>query len=247
VVAKSPSGAPLDRIVETPWWIAVLDQSTPKGHNEPDVVGTVARAVEALDGSTSGDPRATIEALSRRIEVFERSAYRPCVTVVLLDVRARLVVRVGDGHVVVGPQTFPGLSPIDEVLGPVRALVNHMHGHEGDPGRALIEPILVEAGRRCRNDAISPYGFGALDGTHVPDRFIEVFRVPPGEVDICLMSDGYPEPARTLDDAEALIATVLGDPKHRSRRRDTKGMDDGQLWFDDRAFIRVVLGARDGS
>jgi len=81
-------------------------------------------------------------------------------------------------------------------------------------------------------------GFGAIDGQDVPQRFIEIIPVKPGE-EVVLATDGYPQLLPTLRETEeALAQDLLRDPLRIGQHKATKAVAPGQTSFDDRAFLR---------
>jgi len=79
-----------------------------------------------------------------------------------------------------------------------------------------------------------------LDGFDIGLRDLHVTDGPSGAV-VILASDGYPELGPTLAASEAALEAVRReDPLCMSRFKSTKGFVDGQLSFDDRAYVRFI-------
>ncbi len=113
---------------------------------------------------------------------------------------------------------------------------------DDDPGRALIAPLLRAQRALGNRDDDNPYAFGCIDGTPVPDRFLDVIAVPVEADEVVLASDGYPELRPTLAESERLLADILAeDPLCISRNPATKGLGPGQVSFDDRAYLRLAV------
>jgi len=107
-----------------------------------------------------------------------------------------------------------------------------------DPGREAIMPLLREQ-YRLRNRDVE-FGYGAIDGRPVPNRFIRVERIPVTQGELVIFSDGYPFPAARLADAETLLhEAIQEDPLCIGRLLGTKAMQPGQVSFDDRAYLRL--------
>lgn len=86
-----------------------------------------------------------------------------------------------------------------------------------------------------------PYGFGVINGSHVPDRYVEVFDAE-GAKEIVFASDGYPEVRATLDDTEtALRHTLTADPLMYKLHPQVKGVRQGWQSYDDRSYIRFTV------
>lgn len=98
------------------------------------------------------------------------------------------------------------------------------------------------AQRHLTNQTV-PYGYGALDGSAVPEPFIECISVPDDAQRLVLVTDGYPFIHDTLQATEEALAELTA--------RDPLGITDwprplgvGPLIdaFDDRAWIELDLG-----
>lgn len=86
-----------------------------------------------------------------------------------------------------------------------------------------------------------PYGYGVINGTPVPDRYVEVFDAAEAR-EIVFASDGYPEPLPTLAASEAALARVLAeDPLMYKIFPQTKGVRAGNRSYDDRSYIRFQV------
>jgi hypothetical protein len=91
-------------------------------------------------------------------------------------------------------------------------------------------------------DSDTGWEFGAFDGTPIPTRFLEVRPVPKGASRVVLTSDGYPAPSPTLDEAETSIRELLADdPLCIEAFQAEKGLKEGMLSFDDRAYVRLSV------
>lgn len=253
VVARLEGLACLDAIVRTDRWVAVLDQSTPKAGPEPRLLDRFYGAFAELDSGESLTARELADALSAAVSSdAARERAGPYVTVVAVDGVQRRVVRIGDGHVVIDGSVHRGHNPVDDVLGKLRSLVlelddiqvnRRLHKRsENDSGRSAIMPWLVQGTTIFRNHPASRFGFGALDGTHIPSRFIEEFELPDRKCTISIMTDGYPIPRQTLDEVEAELSTLINRDARMTSMDTTKGVASGARSFDDRAFVRVAMG-----
>lgn len=86
-----------------------------------------------------------------------------------------------------------------------------------------------------------PYGFGVINGSHVPDRYVEVFDAD-GAREIVFASDGYPEVFTTLEETEnALRKTLQQDPLMYKLHPQVKGLRPGWQSYDDRSYIRFSV------
>lgn len=86
-----------------------------------------------------------------------------------------------------------------------------------------------------------PYGFGVINGSHVPDRYVEVFDAADAQ-EIAFASDGYPDVRATLEDTEtALRRTLAQDPLMYRIHPQVKGVRPGWQSYDDRSYIRFSV------
>ena len=108
----------------------------------------------------------------------------------------------------------------------------------------LFIDFMLDAQNALANRADSPYGYGVVDGSAVPDRFVETLRLPDGACEVVLATDGYPQPLPTLAASELALEAILRDDPHMIRLHvSTKGVAPGHLSFDDRTYARVVVPA----
>lgn len=109
-----------------------------------------------------------------------------------------------------------------------------------DPGRAGIIPWLLKY-LQYQNKNVQPYGYGVIDGFHVPREFIQVTEVQEAK-EIALASDGYPFLMESLMASEKLLHEILReDPLLFRRYKATKGLKPGNESFDDRSYLRFRL------
>lgn len=143
------------------------------------------------------------------------------------------------------------LAP-DDVLAPYRAYVNYTMQLSGradptiDAGRQSIMEMLKLQGVHANNEH-SKYGYGVLDGRHVPKRFISEISLKGVSVErIVLATDGYPhivvDGKLRLDKAEQLLASIIDkDPQCVDIYKSTKGLVQGNTSFDDRTWIEITF------
>lgn len=86
-----------------------------------------------------------------------------------------------------------------------------------------------------------PYGFGVINGSPVPDRYVEVFDAIDAR-EIIFASDGYPDVRATLAETEeALRRTIAQDPLMYKIHPQVKGVRQGWQSYDDRSYIRFTI------
>jgi hypothetical protein len=111
-----------------------------------------------------------------------------------------------------------------------------------DPGREAILPLLKLQGFFCNQMTDDGWGYGALNGQPIPDRYIHTHSVPDFVDEIILASDGYPAALPKLAESEDRLAQLLAeDPLCIGPLRSTKGMIPGNRSFDDRAYLRIAI------
>jgi hypothetical protein len=171
--------------------------------------------------------------------------------VVILSVARREIWRVGDCLFRVDDREYRPITTIDDHIAAVRACYNTTCLIDGDTveelmrhdkGRELVLPLLKKKYRFRNTETDSPFSFGAIDGSRVPERFIEVHQLPTQTCVVVLCSDGYPRALGTLEESEAYLGKILSaDPLCISQLIGTKGVSIGNHSFDDRAYIRFRL------
>jgi hypothetical protein len=250
-----------DVVIETPDVAGVVDGATAKPWEAPG--GPTGRkiAIEIADllRGLSGDvvARDAVARLTRHVAAMLGSAsiapgQGSAAAFAVVHCGARQVWRVGEAGVLVDGQAVPGPPSGEEVVARARALVLHTLLAAGaslddlrtkDQGREVVYPLLRSL-VTVRNRVVSTYANAAIDGRPVPDGFVEVFDLPHTACEVVVTSDGYPEPAPTLADAEArLRARLERDPLMIQEPPATKGWMLGKESFDDRAYVRLSLPA----
>ena len=137
----------------------------------------------------------------------------------LIDCRAQLVnegiaaIQSGAFHISTGGQLYFNTTPL---------------------GRAVTGTMLVAAMLQGQNRH-----YAVIDGTPIymgGTRLIRACR------EVVLASDGYPFLLPTLRDSEEALARQLkDDPQNLSFFLATKGIVEGNLSFDDRAYVRLYV------
>lgn len=218
------------------------------------VARSVAAAVDDLDAEL--DAHAAFAEITGRVahdleaclasgQDLPPRGLRPAASVCIYSVARRELWRVGDTPFRIDDETNVGEKLVDDLASHVRALVTEAELAGGrsldelaihDPGRAAIMPILTCQGLLANTEGF--YGYGVVDGTEIPERFIEVFDVPAG-AEVVMASDGHIDLSGDLAHAEAVLAAALTtDPLCIGILRGTKGLAPGAASFDDRAWLR---------
>lgn len=110
---------------------------------------------------------------------------------------------------------------------------------EDDLGRKYIKSNLL---MQSTFENISGYfGYPILNGMGIEKSMIKSYPVSEGDT-IILASDGYPVLEQTLNESEETLAYILrNDPMCFRLYHSTKGIKQGNISFDDRAFCRFIV------
>lgn len=249
-----------DRLVVTEHFVAVIDGATssgPIGDRPGGIVAAeaVAAAVERLDPEATA--RSFVDAATAAIASAigswtDTSAMRPSAVAAVFSAARGEVWRVGDCHLRIDGAAHPGGKEIDHVGYAFRCAVIK--------ARLRLGQTTVEAERRIATmdqpfrplvtaqhaflnlDSDDPLAYGGLCGTHVPDRFIEVFAAD-GAREIVLASDGFLSPAPSLANGLAEIARVReADPLMIELAEGSRPFPPGRDYFDDTTYARIIIG-----
>ena len=81
-----------------------------------------------------------------------------------------------------------------------------------------------------------------LDGFFSDYQHVQIVNLPDTPTEVVLASDGYPQLHPTLEETEEALALQLRhDPLMVSTCRATKPLIAGNLSFDDRSFLRILV------
>jgi len=230
--AFSPSE---DVAVVTSTSMAVADGATTK-HVEGGAVarisaGNVAQIVAETAAASSLNGTELVGDLNA---VVARSSYHPSsctLACVRLCGDTMVITMVGDTSVRVnGPNgtTYAHRMAIDELTAAARA---HYIALTGDVNgsRDFIMPLL-RMQSAYKNNETHPLGYGVIDGTCTPDRFIRTVTLPLASVQsVEVFTDGYAKlpDGITIADWELAYAEMIGeDPDRCLGFPATKPMDD---------------------
>ena len=143
----------------------------------------------------------------------------------------------------------PASKPLDRVAAGVRSALLTALLNEGsteadirefDPGREAILPLLTR--QHALRNTPGQWGYGAIDGTAVPEEFLLVHPIDSRVSEIVIYSDGYPNAYPSLGEAESALAALLAaDPLCINELMSTKGWAKNNVSFDDRAYVRFSL------
>ncbi len=220
-----------------------------------------------LEALASLDPSATMEqafhALNAAILAWYRSqgleerafsnpARRCSAYVALISGFRRQVWVLGDCQALIGATLTTRHKAVDTLMEDVRTLfVEHaiLQGRSVEYLLAHPQEIqdkldaLMQLQPAFQN-AVSPshFSYAVLDGFFNDYQQVQVVELDNGPTEVVLATDGYPQLYLTLRETEdALRQQLLDDPLMVSRSRATKPLIAGNLSFDDRSFLRIVV------
>ena len=251
-----------DGVVCTPHYIALIDGATTERGNE--IAGrapgrfameVLAAAIRRLD--PDADAVSAVRELSRATgEALAEHGTRPgalaSACVLIASAQRREVWRVGNSTFLVDGTAYPQHWSLVEIPARMRAAYLKALLRSGvttleeiarhDPGQELIAPLLrIEHVFRNAIDA-GELAYAAIDGLEVPATLIEQVTVSPMSR-VVFASDGYPLAMPTLEEAEAYLKQSLADdPLRIHRHSEVRGVGEGQVSYDDRAYVRFRLG-----
>jgi glycerophosphoryl diester phosphodiesterase len=248
-----------DCLVITENFIAVLDGVTTKLCPHIDGKSGGRFAVEVAAGRIGNfDPGITArkavdllgqslrEAVTQKVRLGE-GIDGPAFGAIVYSKSRREVWRVADLLLMMDGALHAQEKPIDRITSSARSFMIAAAIRQGVPesdilrndiGRTFIAPMLEKQHFFANQPGL--YGYGVIDGSFVPDGFIEVFDAS-GVREIVFSSDGYPRLFPTLRESEDYLAAVLKeDPLLFKKHLSMKGLQPGLVSFDDRTYVRFT-------
>lgn len=151
----------------------------------------------------------------------------------------------GDCQFLVNGEHHCQEKEIDKILSEIRALVLEAEEKKGsftvesDPGREFIMPILKI--QHIFANSKEKYGYPLLNGDNIDTNEIYSVKINDGDI-IVLASDGYPTLCESLKESEEKLSEILkNDPMLYKIHLSTKGVEKGNISFDDRAYIKFTV------
>lgn len=185
--------------------------------------------------------------LSERL--VEAPELRPTASIAIYSKCRNQVWTVGDCQCALDGRVHQNGKRVDSLFAELRAFIlEHelLRGRtvaylqEHDVGREYILPALNRQYGFQNHDADSDFAYAAIDGFGSPEKHVCVLEVDDECQNVVLASDGYPFLKPTLKESEQLLQAILDeDPLLIFRYKSTKGLREGFVSFDDRAYIRL--------
>lgn len=249
-----------DRLIVTDSFAAVIDGATSSGPIGDRPGGIVAaEAVEQTVGDLPADAtvrefvdRATASIAAAIGNWPDETRMRPSAVAAVWSRSRGEVWRVGDCHVRIDGHAYPGGKEIDRIGYEFRCAVIRarlrlgMTSLENERRISTMEqpfrPLVLAQHAFLNLDSEDPLAYGALSGTFVPDRFIEVFPAADAS-EIVLASDGFLSPPATLAEGLAEIARIRqDDPLMVELVMGSRPFMPGRDYFDDATYLRIAVG-----
>ncbi len=157
----------------------------------------------------------------------------------------------GSGLAIIGNEYINSPLLLEDICSQVRSFfiqselrrgVTEEELKKNDTGREYIKPLLIKQVMFQNSDEPSDFNFYVIDGFFKNPQGIQIIDIAPDLEEIVLASDGYPEIFDTLEKSERFLKMVLvDDPLCYKRYKTTKGLQTGNISFDDRSYIKIAL------
>lgn len=140
---------------------------------------------------------------------------------------------VGDCQAIIDGTYYDNSKPYEQEIAMQRATLIK-NGISPKDARRTIEPQLIKAMLEGQNRQ-----YAVIDGTLI---YMPGTRIVKASHSVVLASDGYPTLLPTLKESEEALAKHLAnDPQNIGEFVATKGLVEGNVSFDDRAYIKLTL------
>ena len=140
---------------------------------------------------------------------------------------------VGDCQAIIEGKHYDNSKPYEQEIAMQRATLIK-NGMSPKEARCAIEPQLIKAMLEGQNRQ-----YAVIDGTPI---YMPGTRIVTASHCVVLASDGYPTLLPTLHESEEALAQHLtDDPQNITDFIATKGLVEGNVSFDDRAYIKLTI------
>ena len=140
---------------------------------------------------------------------------------------------VGDCQAIIDGTYYDNSKPYEQEIAMQRATLIK-NGMSPKDARRTIEPQLIKAMLEGQNRQ-----YAVIDGTPI---YMPGTRIVKASHSVVLASDGYPTLLPTLKESEkALAHHLIDDPQNIGEFVATKGLVEGNVSFDDRAYIKLTI------
>lgn len=260
IIGKKSQETCEDGIVITDDFVAVIDGSTSKTptHLAPDMrngryamvlisefIQNELKAEASVDDFCQGVTTYIYNKVYYPLGVEERLSTHPeerlTASAVIYSRARREVWMVGDCQAIICGKLYENGKPYEQEIAEKRvALIKQ--GMSPAEARQAIVPQLVQAMLDGQNRS-----YAVIDGFPIYREGVKVVAcsslvVAEKKHEIVLASDGYPFLKPTLQESEDALANQLAhDPQNIDTFIATKGLVEGNVGFDDRAYVRFIV------
>lgn len=111
-----------------------------------------------------------------------------------------------------------------------------------DTGRDFILPLLQQQMIFQNKPSTGQYWFAVIDGFDVPAEGLHTVTLSEDIETLILASDGYPYLKTSLKETEETLQEILhDDPLLFRKYKSTKGLTEGNVSYDDRAYVKLSI------
>lgn len=187
------------------------------------------------------------------LSLMQNDPSRRCAAYIAMVSKARREVWVlGDCQARIDEQVYTTHKQIDTLMENLRALyieVEMQGGKSEDQIAHRMEPLQETLSAHMsfqslfQNSQIqTSFSYYVLDGFFTNFKAVQVVKLEGLGKDVALATDGYPQVLASLQSSEKKLASLLArDPLCFRENRSTKGIMEGNVSFDDRCYLRVVV------
>ena len=224
----------------------VCSQLLKKAFEDLPVKSTAKQAVEFLTSAVF----ALYKELGIEEQILNDPIERASACIVMYSRFRNEIWMVGDCQCLVDSKHYSNTKSIDSLLSDIRSLFIQTELKLGKPlvvlrandtGREFILPLLERQTVFQNSLEKNEFRYGVIDGFKVPQSEIKVIKLN-DPTQIILATDGYPRLFETLDQSEKYLEKVLqNDPLCFQEFKSTKGLQSGNISFDDRAYLKIGI------
>jgi hypothetical protein len=185
------------------------------------------------------------------IEMAYHINHRCGASMIVYSKAKRQIWIIGSGLAIIGQEYINSPLLLEDICSQVRSYFIQSEILRGiteedlrklDTGREFIKPLLVRQIMFQNSDNPSDFNFYVIDGFFKNPQGIQIIDIPNNLNEIVIASDGYPEIFDTLDKTEKFLKNVItDDPLCYKRYKTTKGVQQGNISFDDRSYVKISL------
>lgn len=166
-------------------------------------------------------------------DMAEHPEERLTASVIIYSNSRKEVWMVGDCQAIIDGEHYDNSKPYEQEIAMQRATLIK-NGMSPKEARCAIEPQLIKAMLEGQNRQ-----YAVIDGTPI---YMPGTRIVTASHCVVLASDGYPTLLPTLHESEEALAQHLtDDPQNITDFIATKGLVEGNVSFDDRAYIKLTI------